>query len=219
MCLPLKTHTFIHTLFTAEVSLNTVKNNTFLKKQKLLLCQSNRRDLNILLPHCRHHNGTKSALMPEPNRLVTLSSLGAHYFITCTKSNIFLMHVCLGGVHTACLQDTRLCFATESTRRQGKEKALPTDVRSGKNVAWSMCLRDFYWMTVSCSSHSNSYCIGYCISNDREQICSLCHCLDKKLHSYLLLKLHEGIQLIMIERTHTFIRELSLMCMPSALGL
>lgn len=77
MCLPLKTHTFIHTLFTAEVSLNTVKNNTFLKKQKLLLCQSNRRDLNILLPHCRHHNGTKSALMPEPNRLVTLSSLGA----------------------------------------------------------------------------------------------------------------------------------------------
>ena len=44
------------------------------------------------------------------------------------------MHVCLGGSHTACLQDTRLCLATESTRRQGKEKALPTDVRSGKNV-------------------------------------------------------------------------------------
>ena len=128
------------------------------------------------------------------------------------------MHVCLGGIHTACLQDTRLCFATESTRHQGKEKALPTDIRSDKNVAWSMSLKDFNWMTVSCSIHPNSYCTGYCIGNDREQICSLCHCLDKKLNSYSLLKLHEGIQL-MTERTHTFIRELSLMYMPSALGL
>ena len=33
MCLPLETHTFIHTLFTAEVSLNTVKNNAFFKKK------------------------------------------------------------------------------------------------------------------------------------------------------------------------------------------